>query len=131
MKTVGSAPGFNSRWWNDDCKAAAQAMREGFWSEEEQRAANRHLKVVVRNAKRRWADEYITTANVWEVAAWRHGRRSSHIPALLNYDNSLVFEHEEMASLLSARFFAEEADPIPRQFHDDPEPQTREGLCAF
>jgi hypothetical protein len=23
MKTVGVAPGFNSRWWNDECKAAA------------------------------------------------------------------------------------------------------------
>jgi hypothetical protein len=70
MKTVGSAPGFNSRWWNEECKAAAWAMREGFWSDEEQRVANKHLKMVVRDAKRRWADEYITTANVWEVAAW-------------------------------------------------------------
>jgi hypothetical protein len=106
-------------------------MREGFWSEEEQRAANKHLKTVVRDAKRRWADEYITAANVWEVAAWRHGRRSSHIPALLNHTNSLVFEHEEMASLLSARFFAEEADPIPRRFHDDPEPRPARAFVPF
>jgi hypothetical protein len=76
-------------------------MREGFWTDEEQREANKHLKKVVREAKRRWADEYITTANVWEVAAWRHGRRSSHIPALRNHDNDLAFEHEELASLLS------------------------------
>jgi hypothetical protein len=27
MKTVGAAPGFNSRWWNDECKAAAKATR--------------------------------------------------------------------------------------------------------
>jgi hypothetical protein len=79
MKQVGAAPGFNSRWWNDDCRAAAKAMCEGFWSEEEQRTANCHLKKVVREAKRSWADEYITMANVWEVAAWHHGRRSSHI----------------------------------------------------
>jgi hypothetical protein len=131
MKTVGSAPGFNSRWWNDKCKAAARAMRGGFWTDEEQRAANKHLKTVVRNAKRRWADEYITTANVWEVAAWRHGRRSSHIPALLNQSNSLVFEHEEMASLLSARFFAEEAVPIPHRFHDDPEPRPARAFVPF
>jgi hypothetical protein len=131
MKTVGSAPGFNSCWWNDECKAAARAMREGFWTEEEQRAANRHLKAVVRDAKRRWADEYITMANVWEVAAWRHGRRSSHIPALLNHSNSLVFEHEDMASLLSARFFAEEAEPIPLQFHDDPEPRPARAFVPF
>jgi hypothetical protein len=106
-------------------------MREGFWTEEEQRAANRHLKAVVRDAKRRWADEYITMANVWEVAAWRHGRRSSHIPALLNHSNSLVFEHEDMASLLSARFFAEEAEPIPLQFHDDPEPRPARAFVPF
>jgi hypothetical protein len=30
MKTVGAAPGFNSRWWNDECKEAAKAMRGGF-----------------------------------------------------------------------------------------------------
>jgi hypothetical protein len=27
MKTVGAALGFNSRWWNDECKAAAQVLR--------------------------------------------------------------------------------------------------------
>jgi hypothetical protein len=40
MKTVGTAPGFNSRWWNDECRAAAKAMREGFWTDEEQRACH-------------------------------------------------------------------------------------------
>jgi hypothetical protein len=131
MKTVGSAPGFNSRWWNDKCKEAAKAMREGFWTDEEQRAANKHLKSVVREAKRRWADEYITMANVWEVAAWRHGRRSSHIPALRNHQNVLAFEHEELASLLSERFFAEEGDPIPLQFHDDPDPRPARAFTPF
>jgi hypothetical protein len=124
MKTVGAAPGFNSRWWNDDCKAAAKAMRGGFWTDAEQRAANKHLKDVVRKAKKAWADEYITTANVWEVAAWRHGRRSSHIPALRNGNGDLVYDHEGMASLLSARFFAEEGTPITPIFHDDPPPRT-------
>jgi hypothetical protein len=129
MKTVSAAPGFNSRWWNDECKAAAKAMRDGFWTDAEQRAANRHLKEVVRKAKKDWADEYITMANVWEVAAWRHGRRSSHIPALRNGNGDLVYDHEGMASLLSARFFAEEGDPIPTTFADDPAPRvTREFL---
>jgi hypothetical protein len=129
MKTVGAAPGFNSRWWNDECKAAAKAMRGGFWTDAEQRAANCHLKKVVREAKRDWADEYITTANVWEVTAWRHRRRSSHIPALRNGNGDLVYDHEGMASLLSARFFAEEGVPIPTTFADDPAPrETREFL---
>jgi hypothetical protein len=129
MKTVGAAPGFNSRWWNDECKAAAKAMRGGFWTDAEQRAANCHLKKVVREAKRDWADEYITTANVWEVTAWRHRWRSSHIPALRNRNGDLVYDHEGMASLLSARFFAEEGVPIPTTFADDPAPrETREFL---
>jgi hypothetical protein len=131
MKTVGTAPGFNSRWWNDECRTAARAMREGFWTEEEQRAANKHLKKVVREAKRQWADEYITTANVWEVAAWRHGRQSSHIPALRNHANALVYEHEELASLLSERFFAEEAEPILTWFHDDPDPRPTRPFVPF
>jgi hypothetical protein len=131
MKRVGSAPGFNSRWWNDDCKAAAKAMREGFWTDAEQREANRHLKATVRKAKREWADEYITTANVWEVAAWRHGRRSSHIPALRNGNGDLVYDHEGMSSLLSARFFAEEGTPIPTIFPDDPPPRTTRVFTPF
>jgi hypothetical protein len=122
MKTVGAAPGFNSRWWNDECKAAAKATRGGFWMEEEARQANVHLKKVVREAKRNWANDYITTANIWEVAAWRHGRRSSLIPALLGGDSNLVYDHEGMASLLSARFFTEEGEPIPTTFYDDPPP---------
>jgi hypothetical protein len=64
MKTVGAAPGFNSRWWNDECRSAAHAMRGGFWTEEEQHTANVRLKKVVKNAKREWANEYITTANI-------------------------------------------------------------------
>jgi hypothetical protein len=100
----------------------AKATRGGFWTEEEARQANIHLKKVVRDAKRNWANDYITTANIWEVAAWRHGRRSSLIPALLGHDGDLVYDHEGMASLLSERFFAEEGTPIPTTFHDDPTP---------
>jgi hypothetical protein len=131
MKRVGAAPGFNLRWWNDECKAAAKATKEGFWTEEEARAANKHLKKVVREAKRNWANDYISTANIWEVAAWRHGRRSSLIPALLGQDGNLVYDHEGMASLLSARFFAEEGTPIPTHFHDDPPPRPPQQFHPF
>jgi hypothetical protein len=123
MKPVRAAPGFNSRWWNDECKAAALATKGGFWTEEEAWQANKHLKQVVREAKRNWANDYITTANIWEVAAWRHSRRSSLIPALVGRDGSLVYDHEGMASLLSERFFAKVGAPIPASFHDDPPPQ--------
>jgi hypothetical protein len=131
MKSVGAAPGFNSRWWNDECKAAAAATKGGFWTDEEAREANRHLKRVVREAKRSWANDYITTANIWEVAAWRHGRRSSLIPALLDHDGKLVYDHEGMASLLSERFFAEEGAPIPTSFPDDPPPRPARPFHPF
>jgi hypothetical protein len=131
MKTVGAAPGFNSRWWNEECKAAAQATKGGFWTEDEARQANKHLKQVVRAAKRNWANKYISTANIWEVAAWRHGRRSSLIPALIGHEGKLVYDHEGMASLLSERFFAEEGVPIPTAFHDDPTPLPPHPFHAF
>ena len=91
-------------------------------STDERRACNKALKKAVKAAKRNWADQYITTANIWEVAAWRHGRRSSHIPALVRNDGQLTFDHEEMAGLLSDRFFAEESSDILFKFDDDPEP---------
>jgi hypothetical protein len=131
MKSVGAAPGFNSRWWNDECKAVAAATKGGFWTDEEAREANRHLKRVVREAKRSWANDYITTANIWEVAAWRHGRRSSLIPALLDHDGKLVYDHEGMATLLSERFFAEEGAPIPTSFPDDPPPRPARPFHPF
>jgi hypothetical protein len=106
-------------------------MQEGFWNEADQRAANARLKKVVKAAKREWANEYITTANVWEVAAWRHGRRTLHIPALRNGNGELVYDHEGMASLLSARFFAEVGLPIPTSFEDDPSPWEVRPFAPF
>ena len=50
---------------------------------EECQTCNKVLKKVVEAAKCNWADQYITTANIWEVAAWRHGHHSLHIPALI------------------------------------------------
>jgi hypothetical protein len=107
MKQVRAAPGFNSRWWNDECWSTAKVMKEGFWTEEEQCVANRHLKKVVQEAKCNWVNEYITTADIWEVAAWRHSRCLSHIPVLLNRSGWLVYEHTAMATLLSKRFFCQ------------------------
>jgi hypothetical protein len=106
-------------------------MKGGFWSDEEQCVANKHLKRVVWEAKCKWADEYITSANVWEVAAWRHRRRSSHIPALCNHNRGLVHGHEEMATLLSDHFFTEEGEPIPTHFLDDPTPRPTQPFTPF
>jgi hypothetical protein len=118
MKRKGTAPGFNARWWMDECKAAAHALRDAQTPEDIQRL-NRDLKRITQRAKIKWANDFITAANVWEVAAWRHGRRSSHIAALRLVDRSLSFDHEEMADTLSRCFFAEDRDNIPESFLDD------------
>jgi hypothetical protein len=118
MKKKGNAPGFSSKWWNDDCRAAASALASA--PEEDRIQLGRELKKVVHIAKRDWANSYISEANIWEVAAWRHGRRSSHIPALINHTGDLMYDHEQMALLLSERFFAKDEGNIPMHFSDDP-----------
>ena len=130
MDRKGAAPGFRARWWNDECGEASRAIQVAT-STDERRACNRVLKKAVKTAKRNWVDQYITTANIWEVAAWRHGRRSSHIPALIGNDGHLTFDHEEMAGLLSARFFMEESSNIPINFEDDPEPRNPRPFHTF
>ena len=130
MDCKGAVPGFRACWWNDECGEASQAMQVAT-STDERRVCNKVLKKAVRAAKRNWADQYITTANIWEVAAWRHGRCSSHIPALIGNDGHLTFDHEEMAGLLSVRFFAEESSNIPIKFEDDPKPHEPRPFHAF
>jgi hypothetical protein len=72
MKKKGTAPGFNARWWTDKCKVAAHALRDAQDPADISRL-NKELKRITQHAKMEWANEYITAANVWEVAAWRHG----------------------------------------------------------
>ena len=130
MDRKGATPGLRARWWNDECGEASRAMQAAT-STDERRACNKALKKAVKTAKQNWADQYITTANIWEVAAWRHGCRSSHIPALIGNDGHLTFDHEEMAGLLSARFFVEESSNILIKFEDDPEPRKPRPFYAF
>jgi hypothetical protein len=83
---------------------------------------NKDLKRITWRAKIKWANNFITAANIWEVAAWRHGRHSSHIAVLRLADESLSFDHEEMLDTLSRRFFTEDRGNIPESFPDDPPP---------
>jgi hypothetical protein len=47
MKRKGTAPGFNARWWTDDCKAAAHVLQDVQAPEDIQRL-NQELKHVTR-----------------------------------------------------------------------------------
>jgi hypothetical protein len=129
MKKKGNAPGFSSKWWNDDCREAASALANA--QEADRTRLGQELKKVVRIAKRDWANSYISEANIWEVAAWQHGRHSSHIPALIDHTGELMYDHEQMASLLSERFFAKDEGNIPTHFPDDPPLQATRPFAPF
>jgi hypothetical protein len=98
MKKKGSAPGFSAKWWNDECRDAAAALANTE-SNDDRKACTLKLKLTVRYAKHYWANKYINESNIWEVAAWRHGRRSLHIPALVDYTGSLTHDQQGMDSL--------------------------------
>jgi hypothetical protein len=120
MKRKGSAPAHNSRWWTLACEPeAANAVRNAP-SQALKDKASKALKTTVRNAKRSWADDYITTANIWEVAAWCHGRRQTRIPVLVDANGDLTFDHDTMSSVFANWFFARDLGDIPLSFPDDP-----------
>jgi hypothetical protein len=130
MKKKGTALGFNAHWWMDECKVAAHTLHNTQDPADISRL-NKELKQITRCAKMEWANEYITAANVWEVAAWRHGCRSSHITALRTPDGTLSFKHEVMAETLSQQFFAEDQGTIPWHFADDPPPHEARAFHPF
>ena len=72
LKKRGAVPGFNSRWWNEECRNLAKQVREEKDLDVKVDLA-KELKKVIARTKRSWADSYIRESCVWEVAAWRHG----------------------------------------------------------
>jgi hypothetical protein len=119
MKCKGAAPGFASPWWNDECRDTVNNLCQAS-SEDDCRLCSIKLKQITRYTKRDWANKFINESNIWEVAAWRHGRRSSHIPALIDHNSTLIYEHQGMSDLLSEHFFTEARDDIPTHLPDDP-----------
>ena len=112
-------------WWTADCAAATQTLRDAR-DPEERKIAHARLKGTVSAAKRIWADDYIKKAQLWEVAKWRHGRKLSKVPSLQGTEG-LVHSHEEVANLLSRRFFPQNPPFVDQRFPDDPPPlPTRE-----
>jgi hypothetical protein len=107
-------------WWNTACSVATQQLRDA-QTTENKGIAQARLKGTVRAAKRKWADEYIEKAQLWEVAVWRHGRRVSKVPSLQGPDG-LVHTHEEVADILSQRFFTQTPPEVEPTFRDDPPP---------
>ena len=107
-----------SPWWNAACAIAAKALQDADEAEA-CKTAHARLKGTVRAAKRKWAEEYIEKAQLWEVAAWRHGRKLTKVPSLRGA-NGLVHGHEEVADILSERFFPRTPKEVSTHFLDDP-----------
>jgi len=105
-------------WWNPACAVAAQTLRNAR-NTQEKGIAQRRLKGTVRVAKREWANGVIEKTNLWDVAAWRHGRRVSKVPSLRGPEG-LVHSHDDIADILKQRFFAATPPQVATQFHDDP-----------
>ena len=72
-------------------------------------------------------EEYIEEAKLWEVAAWRHGWKLSKVPTLKG-PNGLVHAHEDIADLLSQRFFTKIPPQVATHFHNDPPPHPTHQL---
>ena len=107
-------------WWNSACAIATQNLRHA-QDPEGKKLAHARLKGTVKTAKRRWADDYIEKAQLWEVAKWRHGRKLSKVPSLQG-PAGLVHSHEEVANILSTRFFPKTLPEVTSHFTDDPAP---------
>jgi hypothetical protein len=118
-----------SPWWNAACSVATQNLRNARTTEMRGTAQAR-LKGTVRVAKRKWADAYIEKAQLWEVAAWRHGRKASKVSSLKGPDG-LVHTHEEVADVLSQRFFPKVPPRVEPNFDDDPPPRPTRPLPPF
>ncbi len=118
-----------SPWWNAACSIVTQNLRNA-QTTERRGILQARLKGTVHIAKRRWADEYIQKAQLWEVAAWRHGRRLSKVP-LLKGANGLVHTHGEVADILSQCFFPQMPPEVEKTFRDDPLPRPTQVLPPF
>jgi hypothetical protein len=118
-----------SLWWNAACAIVTQNLRNA-QGKESRSIAHARLKGTVRAAKRRWADEYIEKAQLWDVAAWRHRRRLNKVPVLQGPEG-LVHPHEEMANILSQRFFPKSPPEVDTHFPDDPPPHPMRQLTQI
>jgi hypothetical protein len=110
-----------SLWWNEACKNTVCNLQNSGNTNISRSATQAKLRRAVCTAKRKWADKYIESADLWEVANWRHRCKVTKVPSLQG-PNGLVHVHEEVADILSQRFFAWTPPPVEPHFYNDPPP---------
>ena len=72
------------------------------------------------SAKHIWADQEVTSGNIWDVAKRQHECKSSAIAALRELDSSLTFELMQMATLLADHFFTQDPRDVVLHQADNP-----------
>ena len=87
-------------WWNNSCQIAATNVSRAHGLE--RRHLSKVLRASIRHAKREWLETLITDpfTTIWDMAKWRHGRRSPWIPPI---DGSS--DLEDMGKAFASRFF--------------------------
>ena len=87
-------------WWNEACSIAAAEVSRAHGPE--RRRYSSILRATIRHAKRDWLEKLITDPNttIWDMAKWRHGRRSPWIPPINGSSNTT-----EMGKAFEQRFF--------------------------
>ena len=124
------APGAHTHsWWTDECALVAQMLQDASEDTRDNTICTLHRVTI--SAKCTWADWTVTTANVWDVAKWRHSHKSSAISALQDTDGSLVFDTDRVAALLTARFFVDDPSNICLHQPDDPPPRPMQPFNPF
>ncbi|KAG5221479.1 Muscle M-line assembly protein [Salix suchowensis] len=100
-----------AQWWNEDCRRAAEEIRQAP-RELKPKLLNRFHRVV-RKAKQEWANgilESATPNNVWRLAGWSAGKHGSCIPPLIT-DDGIAVSAAELGETLKSAFFP----PSPSQ----------------
>jgi hypothetical protein len=75
-------------------------------------------------------DDYIEKAQLWDVAAWQHGRRISKVPSLSG-TNGLVHSHKEMTDIFAQHFFPQAPPAVDTFFPDNPPPRPTRDLLQI
>jgi hypothetical protein len=107
-------------WWTETCTQAVTQLRTAP-DKQTRRTASLRLKGAVRAAKRAWANGVIAQSSLWEVATWRHSRKTTKVPPLRSGEG-LTHEHKEMTKIFSKRFLVEIPPDVPLRLTDDPQP---------
>ena len=98
----------SAAWWNKACSIAAAEVSRAHGPT--RRHLSKVLRATIRHAQREWLEGLITdpSTSIWDLAKWRHGRRSPWLPAINGSSDP-----ETMGASFRERFFSFPKPPEP------------------